>query len=535
MMSRQLLVRILLCFVPFLLQACGSQGDTINSMGGTIAAGGTIATGGATASGGAMVAGGTTTSSGGATMASGGTTTAAGGTTTSGGAAASGGASTARGGSTTTSGGATTAGGIAALSGGNTSSKGGSVTPSGGSPTAAGGATSSTGGASATGGIASGTGGTSARGGTSATGGATATGGTSATTGTSAPASEVWVSPTGSDTNPGTQSQPMLNICIDDSTTGTKGGACYKLCPAGAGCPTTGGTIWVTGGTYKLSNPVKLGSSKNGNASAALNVTAVADATPEGANPAILDFSGLARASSCSGASSSGGTVGITVNGNYWHISGLTVIHASDNGIKVQGGNDILENCVAHDNDDFGIALGHLSSSGTPVAGAGSNNQFINCDSYHNVDKICSGESADGFGAKKNSGTGNVFKGCRSWSNSDDGYDFYGWTDSITLQNCWAFNMATESAYSGSNSDGNGFKLGSSGGDGGHKLTSCIAFGNKATGFTSNSGASSSCTGCKSCNNGKADTGVSGVTSGGCPSSAAAQMKRASDGSLPSI
>lgn len=95
--------------------------------------------------------------------------------------------------------------------------------------------------------------------------------------------------------------------------------------------------------------------------------------------------------------------------------------------------------------------------------------------------------------------------------------------------------MATEAAYSGSGSDGNGFKLGSSSSDGNHVLSNCIAFGNKATGFTSNGGKASTCTSCKSCNNGKSDTGVSGVTSGGCPSASAAEAARAADGSLPAI
>jgi len=128
-----------------------------------------------------------------------------------------------------------------------------------------------------------------------------------------------------------------------------------------------------------------------------------------------------------------------------------------------------------------------------------------------------------------------VFRGCRAWSDGDDGWDFYGWTSSITVENCWAFNMATESGYKGSNSDGNGFKLGSDSDDGAHKLSGCMAFGNKKSGFTSNGGKDSTCANCKSCNNGQADKGVSGVSSGGCPAASAAQAKRNADGSLPSI
>jgi len=67
-----------------------------------------------------------------------------------------------------------------------------------------------------------------------------------------------------------------------------------------------------------------------------------------------------------------------------------------------------------------------------------------------------SGENADGYGAKENTGAGNVFRGCRSWDNADDGWDFYGWSSPITVDNCWAINQTA--TIHGSNSDGNGFK-----------------------------------------------------------------------------
>ena len=44
--------------------------------------------------------------------------------------------------------------------------------------------------------------------------------------------------------------------------------------------------------------------------------------------------------------------------------------------------------------------------------------------------------SADGFST---SGTGNVFRGCRAWFNSDDGYDCINAKALVTFDNCWAF------------------------------------------------------------------------------------------------
>jgi hypothetical protein len=101
-------------------------------------------------------------------------------------------------------------------------------------------------------------------------------------------------------------------------------------------------------------------------------------------------------------------------------VKGFEVRKANDNGIHVQGANDVVENCVVHDCDDTGIQIG------TDVVGSsGMNNTIRNCDSYHNYDAVNGGENADGYGMKESSGTGNRFEGCRAWENADDGYDFY--------------------------------------------------------------------------------------------------------------
>ena len=114
-------------------------------------------------------------------------------------------------------------------------------------------------------------------------------------------------------------------------------------------------------------------------------------------------------------------------------VKGFEVRKANDNGIHIQGANDVVENCVSHDNDDTGIQIG------TDVIGSsGMNNTIKNCDSYHNYDAVNGGENADGFGMKESSGTGNQFVGCRSWENADDGYDFYAWTSPVTLTDSWA-------------------------------------------------------------------------------------------------
>jgi hypothetical protein len=524
-MSRRFLISALLCVVPILVPACGSQTASSGGTGGAKTGGTTTASGGTTTASGGIAAGsggattgsgGTMTGSGGATTGSGGTTPASGGTTT-----ASGGTTTASGGART--GGTTGSGGTSSASGGTTTANGGTTTASGGRTTATGGTTTGSGGAAA-GGTTAATGG-ARTGGATGTAGATGTGGATAIGGSTSGALEVWVSPTGNDdTGTGTQDSPLFSICWDDSDNSIKKGGCYKLCPAGVGCNAAGGTIWVMDGTYKYTATQKLGSSKLGTASGPLNVFAVAGAKP------VLDFSALPVDDK---------SRGIQVAANYWHIKGLTVTNAGDTGIFVMGNNNTIEQCIAHHNKDAGIVIGVNSD----VSGSGKNNLILNCDSYSNNDTATSGENADGFGAKKSSGgTGNIFRGCRAWDNADDGFDFYGWDSPITVDNCWAISQAKTTK--GSNSDGNGFKLGGNDVSAAHILKDLYATDNNYAssncGFTNNSNpAAMTCTGtCAAWDNGTNVKSISGVGTTAPGSATAARMiaaPRNADGSLPGI
>ena len=529
-----------------------TQGCSSGSGGGT---GGATASGGEPSpSGGTTSAAGTTASPGGTTVLAGGTTTSAGGTTASGGSTPSSGTTAPSGGTTTPAGGTTSAGGMSRASGGISSSTGGTTAGAGGTTSPRGGSTGATGGStgttsastartggttagtggstSTTGGTAAATGGTSATAGTraggstSATGGTTS-GGTTAAGGTTAgTGNEFWISPTGKDTAAGTQADPLFTLCNDVLKTG----ACYKLCPAGGTC--SSGTIWVMNGTYNY-GPVtqKIGSTKLGTAGSPFNVFAVAGAKP------VFDFTGMPVGSS---------SRGIQLAGDYWHIRGITVTKAGDTGIFVMGNNNTIEQCVSHHNQDAGIVIG-LNSSRTGLSGA--NNLILNCDSYANYDPDTNGGNADGFGAKENTGgTGNVFRGCRAWENSDDGFDFYGWGSPITVENCWTMSQST--TLSGSGSNGNGFKLGGNNVSVAHVLKNLYAVGNGANaksgsgngnGFEANSNtAAMPCSGtCGAWSNRTASvngSNITGVTVTSGPT--AAQMiaaPRAADGSLPAI
>jgi hypothetical protein len=243
----------------------------------------------------------------------------------------------------------------------------------------------------------------------------------------------------------------------------------YKTIPHAVSVVTAGDTIYVRGGRHYYS--AKISISKVGTSSANYNLIAYPGERP------ILDFSAMAYDSS---------NRGISLSGQYWYIKGLDIYKAGDNGMNISGSNNIIEFCAFYENCDTGLQLG----------GGASNNQIINCDSYYNYDYLSTptpGGNADGFSPKLTVGTGNYLKGCRSWQNSDDGYDGYLDTSddvNTTYEKCWAFKngyLKNGSLCPGGN--GNGFKMGGSEyEDKRHNVTlkNCLTFSNKAKGFDQN-------------------------------------------------
>jgi hypothetical protein len=146
---------------------------------------------------------------------------------------------------------------------------------------------------------------------------------------------------------------------------------------------------------------------------------------------------------------------------------------------RISGSRNTLRQIVTRDDQGNGLYL----------FGNASNNLIENCDSYNLVGM--SGNSAgntDGFGSHA-AGSGNVFRGCRSWGNSDDGYDcINNFGGGVTFDHCWA--------YDNGRFDGNktGFKVGGFGASGGdfpnpppvHTVKFCLSANNGANGFYAN-------------------------------------------------
>lgn len=293
----------------------------------------------------------------------------------------------------------------------------------------------------------------------------------------------------GSDTNPGTPEAPFASIqhAVDVAEPGD--------------------AILIHGGRYLISEPIRI-PAKESSERRRCRLWAAGD------GEVIIDGSAMHHTTQQE--FRSGRCIYVGPRTNYWHFKGLTLCHAEDNGMKVEGSYNIIEQCVFHDNNDTGLQIGmgmpipeeHLISmlpKGEPIANPGyqfcRGNRVINCDSYNNIDLRSyngpdDGEDADGFACKLYPGPGNSFYGCRAWNNSDDNWDLYMVYHPVLIDHCWT----ARAGYTPDGKpigNGNGFKLGGGGSSGGarfprstgaHVVKNCIAFENRDKGFDQNFG-----------------------------------------------
>ncbi|MEV4828546.1 cellulose-binding domain-containing protein [Micromonospora sp. NPDC049257] len=237
---------------------------------------------------------------------------------------------------------------------------------------------------------------------------------------------------------------------------------------------TAGGTIYVRAGTYNLAQTVTIEPGNNGTASARKKLFAYPGEKP------VLNFSAM---------SEDPANRGLALNGSYWHVQGIVVERAGDNGIFVGGSNNIIERTVTRFNRDSGLQLSRIASS-TPRDQWPANNLVLSAESHDNADS--DGEDADGFAAKLTVGNGNVFRYAVSHNNIDDGWDLYTKTDTgaigvVTIEDSLAYNNGTLSnGTQNGNGDRNGFKLGGEDIAVNHVVRRTIAFRNGKHGFTYN-------------------------------------------------
>lgn len=268
----------------------------------------------------------------------------------------------------------------------------------------------------------------------------------------------IYVATNGSDSNPGSETAPYLNIqkAIDEAAPGD--------------------IIYVRGGIYMLTKRIKI--EKAGTAYAPISLFGYPGERViiDGSNIVANNVNEFKQAR-C-----------IYVNhfGDYWHFKNLELCNAKDNGMKLEGSYNIVENCKFYGNNDTGLQIGMYKdftieeTKSFPISGSPQYNPnyayckyniVINCDAWHNFDSKSfngsdDGGDADGFAAKLFPGPGTEFHGCRAWQNSDDNWDLYMVYHPIVIENCWSW----KAGYDKDNNprqNGNGFKLGGGGTSGG--------------------------------------------------------------------
>jgi hypothetical protein len=274
---------------------------------------------------------------------------------------------------------------------------------------------------------------------------------------TAAPVSgALYVSPNGSAGAAGTQAAPT-----------TLSSAVTKVA--------AGGTIYLRGGTYSLSATQTIAAGNNGTAKALKTISAYPGETP------VLNFAALATADA---------NRGVALNGNFWHLYGIVVQNAGDNGLSIGGSNNVIERVVTRFNRDSGLQISRVSSA-TAKADWPANNLVLSSESHDNADP--DGEDADGFAAKLTVGVGNVFRYDVSHNNIDDGWDLFAKADTgpiapVTIEDSLSYSNGTlTSGTVNASGDRNGFKLGGSDIAVNHIARRNIAYNNGHHGFTYNS------------------------------------------------
>lgn len=296
-----------------------------------------------------------------------------------------------------------------------------------------------------------------------------------------------YIAPTGSDSNPGTESAPRATVV------------------GGQQLLSAGDTLYMRGGTYQVAMSEIMSLSDKGASAFSyvyqLNKTGINETRRTcyfgypGERP-VFDFSNILPNSRVSA---------FSLVGDYLHLRNFEIVgvkvpvtgHAQSECISARKGSCcIVENIAMHD----GMAIGYYQTSGH-------NNLVLNCDAYCNIDTVSAkgvsgetlGGNVDGFGChvtNEAKDTANVFRGCRAWWNSDDGFDLINCKCKVVIDSCWSFYNGYIPNGNKSIADGNGFKAGGYGMSSPvsgnpavipmHEVKNCVAFYNRSNGFYAN-------------------------------------------------
>ncbi len=283
-------------------------------------------------------------------------------------------------------------------------------------------------------------------------------------------ATTYYVSPSGSDSNPGTIDKPFASW--------------QKL----SSVLRAGDLAYIRGGTYRSPKAMGHGNypvdfrNLNGTASAHITISAYPGESP------VLNLDNIVE---------SVFMIGFYLgNCSYIDFKGLRItgLKQSTNPVQsLDGWRVDLCNQITFTQCE----VDHMQGPGWRITQATPTSSVItytNCDSHDNGDPLNTGGgvygNADGFDA--NGGTV-TYIGCRAWWNSDDGFDAFYSDAPVTYKNCWSFwNGFIPGTFTdpGGQADGDGFKWGNTTSDLRtthlRTFTNCLAFQNKGWGFDQN-------------------------------------------------
>jgi len=235
-----------------------------------------------------------------------------------------------------------------------------------------------------------------------------------------------------------------------------------------------GDTIWLRGGVHSVTRTVSI--TRSGTATQPIRLWGC----PR--EQAILDFSQATEQQR-----------GISFTASYWHLKSFEMRYLPQRSTGVL--TIALKGIDANHSTFERLDIHHNGGSSVHFEGDSTGNLFLNCDFHHNYDPETDkpGGNADGmaFAYVPRHAT-NTIRGCRAWSNSDDGYDFWKNEGVMLLEQTWSFNNGwmpgTTTTTPGGN--GSGFKLGrtdeNTDGELRRVLRGCIAANNRLRGFDQN-------------------------------------------------
>jgi hypothetical protein len=230
-----------------------------------------------------------------------------------------------------------------------------------------------------------------------------------------------YISPTGSDSNPGTESAPFKSLMKAQSAA------------------SSGDTVVIRGGVYDDFEIAK--TDKDYNYVHAITKSGITYEAYPGERP-VFDFKNVPTNLRVAAFSVERNVTGITFKG--FDVTGVKVGEQKQSEAFRIRGEVKFENMAAHDNEANGF---YFTGGGTGIV--------LNSDAYNNIGPTdVSAGNTDGFGAH---GGAVTYINARAWNNSDDGFDSLSSQGPVVYDHCWAFNNRGNQNGLG---DQNGFKVG---------------------------------------------------------------------------